>query len=103
MLNFLTNGAIPTDNVGDDNGLRVTDGSVDPVSGKTRAIAFPYIGAPNSAPGGPNPGGPRSPRVCSSPEEVRGLEYGTIGFLSRRRLRVEPCHGQRFFARCRSE
>jgi Domain of unknown function (DUF4331) len=55
MLNLLSNGAIPTDNVGDDNGLRITDGSVDPVSGKTRAIAFPYIGAPSSTPGGPNP------------------------------------------------
>src|SRR5262249_47027436 len=41
-FNLLTNGAIPGDNVGDDNGLKVTDGSVDPVSGKTRAIAFPY-------------------------------------------------------------
>src|SRR5207237_8207991 len=51
---------ITTDNVGDDNGLKVTDGSVDPVSGMTRAIAFPYIGAPNTplnGPGtGPNPG-----------------------------------------------
>ena len=53
LLNFLTNGAIPTDNVGDDNGLRITDGSVEPVSGKTRAIAFPYIGG--SSPTGPNP------------------------------------------------
>ncbi len=54
-LNILTNGAKPSDNVGDDNGLGVTDGSVDPVSGQTRAIAFPYIGAPSSTPGGPNP------------------------------------------------
>ena len=58
-LNLLTNGAIPRDNVGDDNGLRVTDGSVDPVSGQIRAIAFPYIGAANlplNGPGtGPNP------------------------------------------------
>jgi hypothetical protein len=54
-LNVMTNGAIPTDNIGDDNGLRVTDGSVDPVSGKTRAIAFPYIGAPAGPAGGPNP------------------------------------------------
>ena len=50
---------ITTDNVGDDNGLKVTDGSVDPVSGMTRAIAFPYIGAANvplNGPGtGPNP------------------------------------------------
>lgn len=58
-FNLLTNGAIPTDNVGDDNGLRVTDGSIDPVSNTQRAIAFPYIGAPNlplSGPGTlPNP------------------------------------------------
>ncbi len=58
-LNILTNGAIPSDNVGDDNGLKVTDGSVDPVSGKTRAIAFPYMGLANlplNGPGtGPNP------------------------------------------------
>lgn len=58
-LNLLTNGAIPGDNVGDDNGLKVTDGSVDPVSGQTRAIAFPYIGLANlplNGPGsGPNP------------------------------------------------
>jgi len=54
-LNLLTNGAIPSDNIGDDNGLGVTDGSVDPVSAKTRAIAFPYIGAPNAVPSGPNP------------------------------------------------
>ena len=58
-LNVITGGAITTDNVGDDNGLKVTDGSVDPVSGKTRSIAFPYIGAPNTplngAGTGPNP------------------------------------------------
>jgi hypothetical protein len=53
LLNLLTNGAVPTDNLGDDNGLRVTDGSVDPVSGMTRAIAFPYIGAPDLPPSGP--------------------------------------------------
>jgi hypothetical protein len=46
---------MPTDNVNDDNGLKVTDGSVDPVSGQTRAIAFPYIGAANDPPAGPNP------------------------------------------------
>jgi len=58
-FNLLTNGAIPSDNVGDDNGLKVTDGSVDPVSGKTRAIAYPYAGLANlplNGPGtGPNP------------------------------------------------
>jgi hypothetical protein len=57
LFNFLTNGAIPSDNVIDDNGLKVTDGSV--VSGMTRAIAFPYIGLANlplNGPGtGPNP------------------------------------------------
>jgi hypothetical protein len=52
-FNVLSNGAITTDNVGDDNGLKVTDGSVDPVSGQTRAIAFPYIGLPNAVPSGP--------------------------------------------------
>ena len=52
---MLTIGAVTTDNVGDDNGLRVTDGSVDPVSGKTRAIPFPYIGLP-TAPATPLPG-----------------------------------------------
>jgi Domain of unknown function (DUF4331) len=55
LFNILTNGAIPTDNVGDDNGLKITDGSVDPVSGQTRAVAFPYIGAANNPPGEPSP------------------------------------------------
>ena len=54
-LNLLTNGAIPTDNVGDDNGLRSTDGSIDPVSVQQRAIAFPYIAPPSATPAGPNP------------------------------------------------
>lgn len=58
-LNVLTGGAITTDNVGDDNGLKVTDGSKDPVSGQTRAIMFPYIGAANTPLNGtgtgPNP------------------------------------------------
>ena len=57
---MLTLGVITTDNVGDDNGLRVTDGSVDPVSGKPRAIAFPYIGTPSS-PAQPLPGPQRPP------------------------------------------
>lgn len=52
-LNLLTNGAVPTDNVADDNGLKTTDGSIDPVSNQTRAIAFPYIGSPNPVPSGP--------------------------------------------------
>lgn len=49
---------ITTDNVGDDNGMKVTDGSRDPVSGQTRAIAFPYIGAANppATATGPNNG-----------------------------------------------
>jgi hypothetical protein len=55
LLQVLTNGAFTTDNVGDDNGLKITDGSIDPVSGQTRAIAFPYIGAANDPPGQPNP------------------------------------------------
>jgi Domain of unknown function (DUF4331) len=55
MLNLLTNGTKPSDNVGDDNGLRVTDGSVDPVSGMTRSVKFTYIGAPSNTPGAPNP------------------------------------------------
>src|SRR5262249_35467251 len=59
FFTLMTNGAIPTDNVVDDNGLKITDGSVDPVSQKTRAIAFPYIGLENlplNGPGtGPNP------------------------------------------------
>jgi hypothetical protein len=59
MFNLFTNGAIPGDNVGDDNGLKVTDGSVDPVSLQTRAKVFPYIGLANlpfnGAGTGPNP------------------------------------------------
>jgi hypothetical protein len=46
-------------NVPDDNGFRVTDGTMEPISGKNRLIAFPYIGAANlplNGPGtGPNP------------------------------------------------
>ena len=52
-------GIVTTDNVGDDNGFRITDGSIEPISGKPRTIAFPYIGPPNlplNGPGtGPNP------------------------------------------------
>ena len=52
-------GIVTTDNVGDDNGFRITDGSIEPTSGKARNIAFPYIGPPNlplNGPGtGPNP------------------------------------------------
>jgi hypothetical protein len=46
-LNVFSNGAIVTDNVGDDNGSKITDGSVNPQTGMTRAIAFPYVGAPS--------------------------------------------------------
>jgi streptogramin lyase len=41
------------ENVPDDNGFRVTDGTTEPVSGKNRAIAFPYIGAANLPLDGP--------------------------------------------------
>src|SRR5207245_1981538 len=39
MFNVVTNGAIPSDNVGDDNGLRITAGRAEPVRGKTPALA----------------------------------------------------------------
>lgn len=52
-LNVITNGAITSDNVPDDNGTRITDGNM----GTT--AAFPYIGAANlplnGAGTGPNP------------------------------------------------
>jgi hypothetical protein len=48
-LNLLTNGAVKTQNVDDDNGTKITDGF------KGAAVAFPYIGRPNNPPGGPNP------------------------------------------------
>jgi streptogramin lyase len=58
----LTGGTITTDNVDDDNGFRITDGTVimsGAGKGQTRAIAFPYIGAANlplTGPGtAPNP------------------------------------------------
>ena len=57
-LSVLSGGAATTDNVDDDNGFRVTDGTPGP-GGKARTIAFPYIGAANlplNGPGtGPNP------------------------------------------------
>jgi hypothetical protein len=46
-FSVLTGGAITTDNVNDDNGFRLTDGTVDVTTGKTRSIAFPYLGAAN--------------------------------------------------------
>jgi hypothetical protein len=45
-LGLLTNGAITTDNVNDDNGSRITDGT----NGTT--AAFPYFGPPNNPPQG---------------------------------------------------
>ncbi len=54
---------ITTQNVADDNGFRITDGSMilpgNPNAGMTRSIAFPYIGArnanPSNVPGGNPP------------------------------------------------
>jgi hypothetical protein len=46
-LSILTGGKVTTDNVNDDNGGKVTDGTPNP-NGGTRAIAFPYIGAANT-------------------------------------------------------
>jgi len=48
LLNLITNGRIKTDNISDDNGDRITDGTARP-GGTLRPIAFPYIGPPNSA------------------------------------------------------
>lgn len=45
-LNLLTGGGITTDNVADDNGDRITDGTLR-ANGTARPIAFPYIGPPN--------------------------------------------------------
>ena len=53
-LSLLTGGAIPSDNVADDNGDRITDGTMRP-NGTFRTAAFPYIGPPNNPPAGPNP------------------------------------------------
>ena len=49
IFNILTNGAITTDNVPDDNSTRITDGNLGTVA------AFPYVGAPNFFVNGPNP------------------------------------------------
>ena len=46
ILNLVSDGRIPTDNVSDDNGDRITDGSQRP-DGSRRAAAFPYLGPPN--------------------------------------------------------
>jgi hypothetical protein len=40
LVNLLTNGAVTTDNVADDNAMRITDGNVGTIA------AFPYLGAP---------------------------------------------------------
>jgi len=50
-LNLLTKGKITTDNVSDDNGVKITDG----LGGAGATIKFPYIGRPNNPPGGLNP------------------------------------------------
>lgn len=49
LLNISTNGAITSDNVPDDNGTRITDGNMGSIA------AFPYVGAVNPIPSGPNP------------------------------------------------
>ena len=46
MVNIISNGLDTTDNVPDDNGMRITDGNMGTVA------AFPYIGAPNASPAG---------------------------------------------------
>ena len=51
LFNLLSNGKVTTDNVGDDNGTNITDG----LGGIGGTILFPYIGKPNSPPGGGNP------------------------------------------------
>jgi hypothetical protein len=48
-LAILLNGALTTDNVDDDNGSIITDGTHGTVA------AFPYLGPPNNPPGSPNP------------------------------------------------
>src|SRR5262249_32201777 len=48
-LNLLTKGAVTTDNVDDDNGTLITDGTNGTVA------QFPYLGPPNNPQGGPNP------------------------------------------------
>ena len=45
-FNLLTGGAITTDNVPDDNGDRLSDGTLRP-DGTRRLVAFPYLGSPN--------------------------------------------------------
>jgi Domain of unknown function (DUF4331) len=45
-LNLLTGGGITTDNIPDDNGDRITDGTMR-ANGTLRPAAFPYLGPPN--------------------------------------------------------
>jgi len=47
-LGLLTDGGLTSDNVGDDNGAKITDGTNGPAK-------FPYIGDANANPTGPNP------------------------------------------------
>ncbi len=51
LFNLLTNGKVTTDNVADDNGTNITDG----LGGLGATTLFPYIGKPNTPPGGGNP------------------------------------------------
>jgi hypothetical protein len=51
LLNLMTNGVVTTDNVPDDNGNRITDGTLNGSS--LLPISFPYVGAANSTPQGP--------------------------------------------------
>jgi hypothetical protein len=46
MLSMLSNGRMKTDNVPDDNGDRITDGSAR-ADGTLRPAGFPYLGPPN--------------------------------------------------------
>lgn len=51
---LLTAFGITSDNVPDDNGDRITDGTMRPDT-TLRPVAFPYIGPPNNPAAGPNP------------------------------------------------
>jgi hypothetical protein len=57
-LGLLTGGAVTTDNVNDDNGDRITDGTMRP-DGSVRTAAFPYMGPPNTPLDAPTAGFPR--------------------------------------------
>jgi hypothetical protein len=49
LLTIFSNGVLTTDNVSDDNGMRITDGNMGTVA------AFPYLGPANFFVTGPNP------------------------------------------------